>query len=146
VLAELAITCSLLGTGEFVLPDRRCTPSQWHNVPARQVRAEACKPNKPRAHIPIGLKRQILANYGMTEENFKGKWDHRHPHWALGTDGASNIWPYPGTAPYPKDRLETYARTRYCAKKNLSMKTIRAWFKGDWRSRYRFYDRRNWPL
>jgi hypothetical protein len=117
VLAELAITCSLLGTGEFVLPDRRCTPSQWHNVPARQVRAEACKPNKPRAHIPIGLKRQILANYGMTE-----------------------------TAPYPKDRLETYARTRYCAKKNLSMKTIRAWFKGDWRSRYRFYDRRNWPL
>jgi hypothetical protein len=137
-----SFVCSISGSGEMLLPDSRCTPGAWHNVPARKVRARACTPNKPRAYIPIGLKRQILSNYGMTEESFEGKWDHRFPHWALGTDGASNIWPYSGKQPYPKDVLETYARRRYCEKKNLRMATIRKWFKGDWRSVYKRYVKR----
>jgi hypothetical protein len=128
-----------MGSGEMVVPS--CTPGEWRAL----TRQEACT-TKTRAYIPVDRKRLILSRYGLTEAAFEGKFDHRFPHWAGGTDSTKNLWPYPGTQPFPKDRLESYARTRYCVKKNLKMSTIRRWFTDDWRSRWRFYEKRDWPL
>jgi len=150
----MAITCALMGSGEMVLPSSECTPGEQRTFTAQELkkynchsqRCVACTPDKPRAYIPVGRKRIILMREGFTESSFEGKFDHRFPHWAGGTDSLENLWAYPGKPAFPKDRLESYARTRYCLKKNLRMSTIKNWFMGDWRKAYARYDIRNWPL
>jgi hypothetical protein len=134
-----ATACALTGHGEMLLPS--CTPGEARLL----TRQERCT-SKPRAHIPAAVRRTILARYGLTETTFEGKLDHRFPHWAGGSDTAANLWPYVGVQPFPKDRLESYARHRYCITRNLRITTIRRWFLGDWRPRWRYYEKRDWPL
>jgi len=141
MIATLLTTaaCALAGHDEMVIPT--CTPGEWDHAVTRR---QACTP-RSRAYIPVAVKRTVLARYGLTEQTFHGKYDHRVPHFMRGTDTPANLWPYPGTQPFDKDRLETYAYHRICRRNTLRIRTAVRWFTGDWRSRWRYYDRKDWP-
>ncbi len=114
-------TCHVRGTGLYALPDPNCTPGVT-NPAVTQADiylticyygwAESVRP--PEAYTE-NLKFQQLAEYGETGPVHDYEEDHLIPLELGGSPtDPRNLWPEPGAAPNPKDRVEDAANHAVC--------------------------------
>jgi hypothetical protein len=157
MIATLLATaaCQVIGTGAFTLPDKSCTPGAYTKLTPAQV----CKPNV-RPHLSSADRRWIVTSYGVPSwSGDDGELDHLVSLDLGGKTNRDNIWTQrevdiddDGDKDNPKDRLEQYAHDRLCIgriprqPRTLRVSTAVRWFLGDWRARWRFYNKRGWPL
>lgn len=141
MLALLATTCVLLGSGAFTAPDNACTPGAY----AHLSRAAACV-HKDRPNWPAVDRRRMLAQYGVPGWSGKdGELDHRVPFFLGGLTVEDNGWPEPDDQltnyRNAKDRLEHYVYRRVCHgdPSRMRLRTGRRIFLHDWRTAYRRY-------
>src|SRR3954466_1854088 len=102
MLALLAATCAVLGSGAFTAPDNRCTPGAYRPL----SRAQVCRHNE-RPSLPSAAPRRILTEYGVPPWSGRaGELDHHKPFFVGALTTEDNIWRERGRIPNRKDRLE----------------------------------------
>ncbi|MFL5822389.1 MAG: hypothetical protein ACJ764_02995 [Solirubrobacteraceae bacterium] len=115
-------TCHARMSGDFTLPDHRCTPGaispavRQTNISATICRSGYTEGVRPSESITEREKQASLAAYGSPGALHDYEYDHLVP---LELGGAPNdprnLWPEPGGVPNPKDELENRLREMVCA-------------------------------
>jgi hypothetical protein len=117
MIALLAASACLMGSGQYTAPITVCTPGAYVHLSTAAVCA-----TKDRPSLPAVERRKILARYGRTAWTGRdGELDHLQPLFLGGTTDARNIWPQRGPVPNPKDALENYVRWRVCLRRPYPM-------------------------
>ena len=128
-----------------ILPDPKLTPGDTFDVTAQDV----CVPGyakKVRA-VPAWLKRQVYAEYGITQyKTGDYEVDHLIPLSLGGSNSIRNLWPQSTkTSPwnsYVKDALESKLHKLVCAGR-LDLKTAQREIASDWIEAYKKYVGKN---
>ncbi len=123
-----ANSCRARGTGQFALPDPRCTPGAINPAvtPATLDRT-ICRPGwtatvRPRESVTSAEKSASMLAYGLTGSPSAYEYDHLIPLELGGaTNSPRNLWPEPNTPGAsgfyrnPKDKLENALKRQVCS-------------------------------
>jgi hypothetical protein len=115
-------SCDARGSGQYSLPDPRCTPGAVNpavtqaNIDETICRAGYTETVRPSESITEPEKLASLAAYRDPDDPSAYEYDHLVP---LELGGARNdprnLWPEPGASPNAKDTVENRLRSEVCA-------------------------------
>lgn len=137
----------------FVLPDRKCTPGITDPRVTQENLFEApaqAKPGvglcmqgyrtgwlRPNSNYTNAAKAEQMTEYGYSDQASKHEEDHLISLELGGNPtNIANLWPEPGSAPNPKDELETYLHNRVCYTRNMMLGQAQNLISLSWVSAY----------
>lgn len=138
-------SCHARGRSLFSLPDPRCTPGALNPaVTQSDIQRTICRSGftariRPPESITDAEKRAALRSYGDRRPIWEYEYDHLVPLELGGAvNDARNLWPEPGAAPNPKDRIESVLNARVCDGR-MTLAAAQLLIARDWVTAYRRY-------
>lgn len=137
-------TCHDRAVADGTLPDRACTPGATDpHVTQATIDTTICRSGgytkavRPPASVTATEKRSALSAYDDGAPTSSYELDHLVPLELGGSPNSPrNLWPEPGRAPNPKDKLETALHDLVCSHR-MTLTDAQDAVAGDWVNAYR---------
>lgn len=139
-IAQAGESAGGAGGDERPYPDRSKTPGAVLAV----TEADVCVPGytKQVRNVPLSLKREVYASYGVAYVSGADEVDHFVPLTLGGSNDIKNLWPEPYNqtwGAHQKDELESALHRAVCFAKSLSLRQAQSLIAADWIAAYRQY-------